>query len=350
MPELKEFIVELQTMSSMLECTTILLSNVPAERALAAEHTMVDGLIELRTRTTGHRIIRELEVLKFRGSDHFLGGQQMEIGSSGIMVYPKTEELLHRRALSGPSSSARVSTGITNLDTMLGGGFRAHSASMLFGYAGSGKTTFGLHFLHAGLAKKEHALHFGFYESPALLTLSAKRIGLDFAPFVKSGLMHFDWQHPPGSGLDALAQRLLHDVTARKVRRLVIDDIDGFWQSSADPDRSLLFTIALLNELRGRGVTMIINSQTRHLFGPRVDVKIEGIPALMDNLILLEYFDPSTDYKRLLTIVKQRASGYAAETRAISIGKKGLTVASGPTMPGSTVRTLDGRGSRGSSH
>src|SRR6185369_4263186 len=43
----KEFVVELQMLSAMTNCTTILLANMTAADANDPEHTMVDGLIEL---------------------------------------------------------------------------------------------------------------------------------------------------------------------------------------------------------------------------------------------------------------------------------------------------------------
>ena len=241
---LKEFIVELQTMTSMLQCTTVLLSNIAVENAVAPEHTMVDGLIELRTRQTRDGVIREIDVIKFRGSDHFLGGQQFDMGTSGLVVHPRTEEVLRRRARPAAATSARAALGIPALDAMLGGGLRGGTTTMLFGFAGSGKSSLGLQFLHAGLGKKEPALYFGFYESPARLIRSAKRIGMDFEAPSSTGLVQLMWHQPWGNRLDELAENLLADVTARKVKRLVIDDLDGFWQSSADGERALSFTSA----------------------------------------------------------------------------------------------------------
>ena len=47
---LKEFVVELQMLSAMTNCTTILLANMTAKDANDPEHTMVDGLIAARFR------------------------------------------------------------------------------------------------------------------------------------------------------------------------------------------------------------------------------------------------------------------------------------------------------------
>ena len=70
---LKEFVVELQMLSAMTNCTTILLANMTAQDANDPEHTMVDGLIELAFESYRRRTLRTIEVLKFRGSQHLLG-------------------------------------------------------------------------------------------------------------------------------------------------------------------------------------------------------------------------------------------------------------------------------------
>ena len=50
---LKEFIVELQLLSAMTRCTTVMLANMTAEDTNGPEHTMVDGLIELARGRSG---------------------------------------------------------------------------------------------------------------------------------------------------------------------------------------------------------------------------------------------------------------------------------------------------------
>lgn len=52
--EMKQFTHELQTLASATSCTMVLLTTAMGPTA-AAEHTMVDGLIELRQRPYGAR-------------------------------------------------------------------------------------------------------------------------------------------------------------------------------------------------------------------------------------------------------------------------------------------------------
>jgi circadian clock protein KaiC len=67
------------------------------------------------------------------------------------------------------SALARVSTGVDQLDAILGGGLTAHRAYLLEGTPGSGKTTIALQFLLAGARSGERGLYITLSETAAEL-------------------------------------------------------------------------------------------------------------------------------------------------------------------------------------
>jgi circadian clock protein KaiC len=341
---LKEFVAELQVLSDMSRCTTVVLANIDASKAAGAEHSMVDGMIELTLDRNAQRAVREIEVLKFRGGDHMLGRHDMEISREGVVVRPRTEMLLARRGEMGQAThQRRVSMGIQHLDDMLRGGVLASSATLLLGFSGSGKTLLTQHFLDAGAKKQEPGLYFGFYEAPERLIESAETLGLPMREHCESGIVNVMWQPALRYGLDQLAERLLADVRERQVRRVVIDGIDGFRQGAAYPERTMRFVTALTNELRAQDVTVLVTEETQKLFGPEVEIRIPGLSALVDNIILLEYMDVSSELKRLLSVVKQRGSGHDGNVRELLITDKGVELApdavSAREILGGTTRT-----------
>jgi len=347
---LKEFIAELQVLSDMSRCTTIVLANMNANDADGAEHSMVDGMMELTLDRNAQRAVREIEVLKFRGGEHMLGRHDMEITSDGVVVRPRTELLLARRTEVGQATHyRRVSTGISPLDEMLQGGLLASSATLLLGFSGSGKTMLTQHFLDAGAKKQEPGLYFGFYETPERLIESGEHVGLPMRAHVESGLVNVMWQPALRFGLDQLAERMLADVRERKVRRVVIDGIDGFRQGAAYPERTIRFVTALTNELRSQDVTVMVTEETQKLFGPEVEVRIPGLSALVDNILLLEYMDVGSELKRLLSVVKQRGSGHDPNVRELCITSNGIELAADARtateiLSGTSYRvTRDGR-------
>jgi circadian clock protein KaiC len=285
-------------------------------------------MMELTLDRNAQRAVREIEVLKFRGGDHMLGRHDMEISHEGIVVRPRTELLLAKRTDVGQATHyRRVSTGVPNLDEMLEGGLLASSATLLLGFSGSGKTLMTQHFLDAGAQKQEPGLYFGFYEGPERWIETGEHCGLPLRQHVDSGILRILWQPALRYGLDQLAERLLNDVRERNVRRVVIDGIDGFRQGAAYPERTIRFVTALTNELRALDVTVLVTEETQKLFGPEVEVRIQGLSALVDNIILLEYMDVGSELKRLLSIIKQRGSGHDGNVRELLITNRGIGVA-----------------------
>lgn len=349
---LKEFIVELQMLGSMTDCTTLLFANMDADDANGPEHTMVDGLVELAFERT-HRVTRRtLEVIKFRGSRHLLGKHELSITDGGVVVHPRTEDVVDLDARPPAPTEGRVGTGLPRLDAMLGGGVIACTTTLVLGFTGSGKTTLATHFLSEGAAAGESCFYFGFYESPARLLDQADAIGLELSRHAEEGRFFALWQPPYRYGLDALAERLLGEVRNRKVKRLVIDGLDGYRQSTIEPSRTIRYLTALSNELRSLGVTTLATDETTKPYGPEVSLRIEGTSSLVDNLVMLEYLTVGTELRRLLSVVKQRGSAHATNVREFALTSSGLELASDATSAESLLSqggdSAIGRRNRGS--
>jgi len=324
---LKEFVIELQMLSVMTNCTTVLLANMTAEDANGPEHTMVDGLIELSFEHHRRRTLRTIQVLKFRGTRHLLGRHELSIDQNGITVHPRFEELFDGSACPAPASDDRVRTGVHELDGMLHGGFLRGSTSVALGFSGSGKTSLGLHFLHSGIVAKEPGVLFGFYESPERLHQSAARMGFDLRKAQAEGHFSHVWQPSYEFALDELGTRLLSELERTRAKRLVIDSLDGLRQAATDPARTIRFVTALLGELRSRQITTIMTDETLKPSGPEMEMRVEGISALVENLLLLEYMTTDSKLRRLVSVVKQRASSHDDTAREFFITNHGLQVA-----------------------
>jgi circadian clock protein KaiC len=324
---LKEFVVELQMLSAMTNCTTILLANMTAQDANDPEHTMVDGLIELAFESYRRRTLRTMEVLKFRGTQHLLGRHELEITGEGVSVHPRFEDLLAGSARPAPASGQRLCTGVRELDMMLHGGVLRGTTSVALGFSGSGKTTLGLHFLSTGIEAGEPGILFGFYESPERIQQSGEQIGLKLREATASGKFSHIWQPSYEFGLDRLGARLLDEIDRIGAERVVIDSLDGFRQAAFDPTRTIRFITALLGELRAREITTILTDETTKPSGPEMEMRVEGISALVENLFLLEYMTIGPKLRRLISIVKQRASAHETTAREFFLTARGIEVA-----------------------
>lgn len=341
--ELKKFIHETQTNAIFNDCTVLLLTSGLPHR-VSAEHTMVDGLLEIDDRLFDVRAERSLQVLKFRGGKTLRGKHSFQITDDGLKLFPRIEALFNQPPEAAPKTVG-LSSGIAGFDQLLGdAGLPANSATVVVGSTGTGKTSIGLHFLSKS-SVAEPGLYFGFFESPERVRASAQAFGLDFAALENQGFLHIVWHSQSEHLLDELAHRLLETIDAKGIKRLVVDGLAGFFEAAAYSERLGRFFACLTNELRRREVTVLMTLETRDAISSTVPMPY-GVSGLVDNLIFLRFVEDHGDLKRLISIIKLRNSHFDPGVHAFSIGAGGVILngrytAGGDVIPSAaaTVRT-----------
>jgi circadian clock protein KaiC len=322
--ELKRFTHELQTLASATNCTMLLLTTELGATG-APEHTMVDGLIELRQRLYGVRNERRLQVHKFRGSAFLEGEHAYHVTREGLTVFPRIEAVLAMPTQRDAPPRERVPSGIPSFDAMLEGGIPTATMTAVVGPSGAGKTTLALQFL-AGSSAGEPGLLFGCYEPPERLRLKAATMGLDLAGAEQRGEVEILW-YPTGEHvLDRLAHQLLDAVRRRGVKRLVIDGISGFQQAAVEPERIVRFWSALSNELRALRVTALHTLEMPELIGAEVRVPVDGMSSLAEGMVLLRYVELRSRLYRLISLFKVRDGAFDPTIREFTITDTGIVV------------------------
>jgi circadian clock protein KaiC len=320
-----EFVHELQGVAVATDCTMLMLTSSQGTK-LTPEHTMVDGIIELSDQLTGWSAESSLQVVKFRGSAFLRGRHAFKITSDGIVVHPRIEALLARPSRPDTGISGRVSSGIDQLDVMVGGGLPASSTTMIMGPSGTGKTTLGLQFL-AKCNEAEPGLLFGFYETPARLDAKIAAVCQPLRGLIDSGAVEVRWQPPTDDLLDAYGERLLQAVHRRKVKRLFIDGLGAFKQASViEPSRIGNFLTALMNEMRVLGVTTLYTLEVPDIMGPTIRTPIGDLSSLAENLILLRFVELGSQLYRLISVLKVRDSQFDASLHEYVTSGKGLII------------------------
>lgn len=324
--EFKQFVHELNVLLSFTGSTALLLTDTLAEDVGYPARTMVDGLIELRDVMDGVRAVRELTVTKFRGSSYLRGTHFFEIDSDGIRLYARLEARLAMPSHVPQANGARMGFGVAGLDRMMGGGATGGTTTMVLGSSGTGRTLLALHFLSAGFAKGESGLYFGFFESPPRLLRKGDDLGLQLSKNEKKGLFEILWQPAGELIMDALGERLLDAVVSRKIRRVVIDGLAGFEESTVRPERLAHFLKALTNELRGLGVTTIVTEELRELFASEIKAPLLASAGVVENIIVLRRLEVGSELKRAIAVLKTRETDHADDLRELRITDGGIEV------------------------
>lgn len=318
----KKFVSELQGHAAFAGCTVLLLTSSRLEEG-SPEHTMVDGVIELSETLLGNAAVRHVQLRKTRGSAALSGRHECLIGADGLQIFPRLEALYSHPSQPGGATLDKVTTGVADLDGMLGGGLAEGSVTLLMGPSGVGKTALGLAFL-AGSSLKAPGLHFGFYENPTRLRLKAQALGLGLAELERSGAVQLGWQPTTEGLLDQVGARLLAQVEALGARRVVIDSLGAFGRLAFDPARLNAFFRALTGELRARNVTVLLTWEMRDIFGAEITAPAPDLSSLVDNLLLLRLAELEARLHRVLSVVKVRDSDHDPALQALNIGPQGI--------------------------
>ncbi len=327
--DFKKFIHELQSVTAMTGCTALLLGSSEKPTLYHPEHTMVDGIIEVSDELVSLRAARRIRVRKMRGADQVRGQHTLEIRHDGIHVWPRIETLLQKCIVRDkpPPSNERVPLGVEGLDTMLRGGVPRTSSTMLVGPTGSGKTTFGLHYMNEGARRGEPGLFFGFHERPEALFAKARTLGMNLEDASKRGLVRFSWQPAVEGAIDILGERLIRGVEQIGAKRLFIDGLLGLQRAlDGAPDRVREVYNALAECLEGYGVTTVYVLESPNVVGNSIDVPMIGISALTQNAIALRHIEQDFRLTRALTILKVRDGDYEPTTRELRIGSTGIVI------------------------
>ncbi|CAG9177309.1 ATPase domain-containing protein [Cupriavidus pampae] len=324
--DVKTFVAELQSHAAFTGCTVLFLTSARVDD-VSPEHTMVDGVLQLKEELVGIRTVRLIRVSKSRGSAALGGFHQYRISNHGIDVYPRLEAMHSKPSDEEVVVHARTLSGVDGFEAIAGGGLTAASISLLLGPAGSGKTTFGLNFLSQATPEAP-ALYFGFYESPKRLRAKAQALGIPLEALEKSGAVHIAWHPLTENLLDSLGHQLLDTVRERGIHRLFVDGNSGFERAAVHPARLIEFYTALGNELRALGVTTIGTLEVRDNSGPLGPHPLPDYSSLMDNLVSLRHAPINGELRRFISVVKMRDSAFDNGLHEVQIGQGGLHVRS----------------------
>jgi circadian clock protein KaiC len=218
-----------------------------------------------------------------------------------------------------------VSTGIEGLDEMMGGGISVGDSVVLAGPAGSGKTTFAMQFVAAGLRADESAVIAVFEEHPEVYLARAKTFGVDFREAIRKGKLRIIYLRPLDLSVDETLAEIRTSVERLGATRVVIDSITGFEMALAptfrEDFRESLYR--LIGALTGLGVTMY---STVEVLESRDMFRLTGyqISFLTDDIISQRYVEIEGELRKMLAVVKMRGSNHSREFRAYDLTATGV--------------------------
>ncbi|HEX3773925.1 MAG TPA: circadian clock protein KaiC [Polyangiaceae bacterium] len=295
--------------------------------AEAGEHTLTrqgleeyvsDCVVVLNQNVVEQAATRYLRVIKYRGSAHGTNEYPFLIDNTGFSVMPSTSLQLDYAV-----SNERVSSGIPNLDNMLGSGFLRASTILVSGGAGTGKSIIAAHFANASCERGERCMTFAFEESPSQIERNMRSVGLDLSQWQRKGLLQIRATRPSFFGLEMHLVAMHKAIAAFQPRAVILDPISSF-MSAGTAHQVKAMLVRLFDWLKTQGVTGLVTYLTDANRREETDV---GISSLIDTWLEVRDLEIAGERNRTLYLIKSRGMSHSNQVREFLISSKGVSLA-----------------------
>ncbi len=284
---------------------------------------MADCVIRLIQRPGEWVSTRELQIIKYRGSDFGRNDYPFVIQPGGISVIPISEFSLQHKPL-GPF----ISSGNSQLDRILGGGYRKGSSILVSGASGTGKTTLANTFAKAACDRGEKVLFIGFEESEEAVVETMLSPGIDLRPAIQAGRLKFTTAMPEACGTEKHLIHAFKQIDDFKPDHVVVDAISAFERMGSDR-AAFEFAMRLINRCKDRGITVIMANQSSGGAEERQVISGLGISSMIDTILRLHYGEAGNRIKRVLVVIKSRGSKHSNHYHDFQITNHGIKLSGG---------------------
>jgi circadian clock protein KaiC len=301
--------------------TVMLLDDLTAEVADKTVHSVAHGVLRLEELAPAYGAERRrARVIKYRGVKFRGGYHDTTITTGGLNVFPRLVASEYRSDLVRTTKS----TGIAELDKLLGGGVETGSSTLVLGPAGTGKSLVGIVNVVAAIKRGEKAAMFVFDEELGLLFDRMRGIGIDLAAMQASGGLVVEQVDAAELSPGEFAHRVRKQVDDFEIKTVVIDSLNGYQAAMPEENSLILHMHELLQYLNRRGAATFMTVAQHGLVG---DMKAPvDVTYLADTVILLRYFEASGSVRRAISVIKKRTGSHEATIREYRIDNRGLTI------------------------
>ena len=220
-----------------------------------------------------------------------------------------------------------VATGVEGLDSILNGGLVRDSTVLVSGNPGTGKSLFGIQFLHAGVADHdERGIYVSFEEDEDDILAAAESVGLtEFVQMVEDGdVKIYDKSEMLREGdFNAALDTLLEDFADPSFDRFVLDSLTMFQLFFDDEEEQRTYLLKFSDILKQNGLTSLLVNEQGAVF-PETEIGLENF--LTDGNIYFIQTPTDSGVNRYVWVAKMRKQDVDTDIFPMEIGEGGITV------------------------
>ena len=324
--ELQGFIQRLALHLTSWQATTFLIGEYDEEEIRDNPvFTVADGLFWLSQQVERNSIVRKLQIRKSRGQASVPGMHTFRITEAGLQTFPRTLGLNDKEEK--PRGRRRLSSGIPELDGMMGGGIPEGDSLLVAGSSGTGKSLLGAKFIVEGIRQGEPGIVAMFEERPEEYADRAASFGLDLVTPQKEGTLKLLYIRPLDLSVDETVREIIDAVKEMGVKRLVIDSLAGFEMALAPGFRTDFreSLYRMIGALTRTGVTILSTVEVQETF-TGFTLSSYAISFLSDDILRLRYVSINGQLRKMMVVIKMRRSPHSIDMREFQITDEGFVI------------------------
>jgi circadian clock protein KaiC len=280
---------------------------------------LADCSVRLENRLFEQVSLRELRVIKYRGSAFSENVAYFVFGAKGIVVADVTigEE-------TPAVGNERVSSGVARLDTMLSGGFYRGSSILLTGLPGTAKTTLASAFAEAACKQGERVVYCAFDEPPAEIVRNLASVDIRLAPHVEAGrLVMVESRTDSGSSEEHFI-KILALINEHNPTCLVADPFSTLMYAGGN-----ILATSVVRRLvalaKRKGITLLLTVLQEAGDYKHVASHLH-VSTIADTWINITYNESAGERNRALSIIKSRGTAHSNQVRELILSNGGVTL------------------------
>src|SRR3974390_628390 len=217
-----------------------------------------------------------------------------------------------------------MSSGIAELDKLLGGGIETGSSTLILGPAGTGKSLAAILFLVPTIRRGEKAARFVFDEELGLLFSRMKGLGIDLEAMQRDGDLSVEQVDAAELSPGEFAHLVRKRGDEERIKTVVIDSLNGY-QAAMHEENSLLLHIHELLQYLNRCGAATFMTVAQHGLVDDMKAPVD-VTYLADTVVLLRYFEALGSVRRAVSVIKKRTGMHESTIREYRIDNRGLTI------------------------
>lgn len=256
---------------------------------------------------------RRMRIVKVRGVPGTEGYHDFKIRRGGIEVYPQLVPSTDRL-----TSDETFTSGVPEMDALLGGGLTSGTCTLFIGPAGVGKSSFATQYVTASAARVRCAVYL-FDERRSTLIQRSDRLGMHMSEHLRSGQVTIEQVEPGELSPGEFAHRICRRVDAEGARVVLIDSLNGYLHAIPTAHSPLVRMHELIAYLNERRVATLLVAAQHGIMGASMASPVD-ISYLADAVVLFRFFEAAGQVRKAVSVVKKRTGSHETAIREFDVG------------------------------